>query len=289
MRPPLAPPELACWRTRDGYELRGRVWHPANAAAEPDAIIFYLHGIQSHGGWFAWSASVLAATGRPVILLDRRGSGMNEAARGDTPCYERLIDDLDDVATWATARFGPLPLAVVGVSWGGKPAVAWALRRPEHVLRILLIAPGLFPAVDVGLRNRLRIGISLLSRPERNVPIPLDDPALFTDNPEGQRFIAADPLKLTQATARFFYESSRLDQHLVRAPRGALAAEATLLLAERDRIIRNTPTENWLRRLAARPPIVKTVAAAHTLEFERDPAPWQQVLEAWAAGSLAGH
>ena len=283
MPPPLARPELATWRARDRYELHGRVWRPT--AAEPDQIIFYLHGIQSHGGWFQWSASVLAALGPPVLLLDRRGSGLNATARGDTPSFERLLDDLDDVAVWATQQFGPLPFAVVGVSWGGKPAVAWALRRPGQVMRLLLIAPGLFPAVDVGLLNRLRIGMSLLARPERPVPIPLEDPALFTDNPAGQQFIAADDLKLTHATARFFYESSRLDQHLTRAPRGALQAETTLLLAERDRIIRNPPTETWIRRLAAAPARVATLAAAHTLEFEPDPEPLRQHLEVWMTGS----
>ncbi|MEW6250388.1 MAG: alpha/beta fold hydrolase [Planctomycetota bacterium] len=248
-------------------------------------MIFYLHGIQSHGGWFEWSASALAATGRPVILPDRRGSGLNSAARGDMPSYARLLDDLDELAGWAGREFGPLPLAVVGVSWGGKLAVAWALRRPDHVVRVLLVAPGLFPAVDVGFLNRLRIGVSLLRQPVRDFPIPLDDPALFTDDPDGQRFIAEDPLKLSTATARFFYESARLDQHLTRAARGSLAAETTLVLAERDRIIRNRPTRAWLDRLTDGAAAVETLAGAHTLEFERDTRGLQGLLEAWAAGS----
>lgn len=287
MRPPHLPPEFHTWNVSDGYALRGRSWRPSGGKAESG--ILYLHGIQSHGGWFEWSAARLAEAGHVVLLPDRRGSGLNSAARGDTPAAQRWLDDLDELAAWAQAELGVSRLGVVGVSWGGKTAVAWALRRPELVGRVLLIAPGLFPRVDVGLAGRLRIGVSLLTRPQREVPIPLDDPALFTDNPVARAFIADDSLKLTQATARFFYESSRLDRKLVRAARGALQAETTLILAGRDQIIRNAATVRWLKHLAARSPQIHTFPeAAHTLEFEADVGPFEHVLVQWASAALVG-
>ena len=64
---------------------------------------------------------------------------------------------------------------------------------------------GLFPSVDVGFATRAGIGLSLLAGGRRMFAIPLNDPALFTDNPAGHEFIAGDPLKLTHATARFFW------------------------------------------------------------------------------------
>jgi acylglycerol lipase len=282
MRPPHLAPEFHAWNVSDGYTLRGRVWQPEGGKA--DAAVLYLHGIQSHGGWFEWSAARLAEGGQVVLLPDRRGSGLNQAARGDTPASQRWLDDLDELSDWARNKFGVERFGVVGVSWGGKTAVAWALRRPEHVARVLLIAPGLFPQVDVGLAGRLRIGMSLMRHPQREFPIPLDDPALFTDDPAGRAFIANDPLKLTHATARFFYESSRLDRMLVRAERGSLQAETTLILAGRERIIRNAPTVKWLERLAARPPRIHTLpSAAHTLEFEADVEPFDRLLQQWAS------
>ncbi len=281
MRTPLTPPEFRSWKVGDGYELRGRVWPPV-PPSRPLAVL-YVHGIQSHGGWFEWSAAALAAAGLPVLLVDRRGSGLNRAARGDAPAAARWLADLDELADWARREWGAQQFAVVGVSWGGKLAVAWALRRPEHVTRVLLIAPGLFPAVDVGLVVRLRIGLALLTRQQREFPIPLNDPALFTDNPTGRAFIADDPLKLTRATARFLYESARLDRALRGAAPHSLAAQTTLLLAGRDRIIRNGPAIAWLQRIAARPPTLHILpAAAHTLEFEPDPAPYAGLLAEWA-------
>ncbi len=285
MRAPLTPPEIRCWHVSDGYELRGRVWAPA----QPGTLmaVLYLHGIQSHGGWFEWSASCLAQAGVPVLLADRRGSGLNGAARGDAPAAERWLDDLDELADWAGREWQVQRFAVVGVSWGGKLAVAWALRRPERVARLLLIAPGLFPAVDVGLRVRLRIGAALLTHPEREFPIPLNDPALFTDDPAGRAFIAADPLKLTRATARFLYESARLDRALRRAAPRSLQTDTTLVLAGRDRIIRNARTTTWLRQVVVQPITVHDFpAAAHTLEFESDLVGFGEVLRRWAQTSI---
>ena len=269
---------------RDGYTVGGRAWQPSGG--HPERAILYLHGIQSHGGWFEWSAAQLATGGSLVILPDRRGSGVNAQARGDTPAARRWLEDLDEIAAWATREFGVRRFRVVGVSWGGKLAVAWTLKQPERVERVLLIAPGFFPAVDVGIWARIQIGLAMLTRPARRFPIPLNDPALFTGNPTGQRFIADDPLKLTHATARFFYESARLDRQLARVQPGSLKAEVTLALAGRERIIRNTPTQTWLTKVAERQLAVHTFpAAGHTLEFEPDLAQFAALLARWARGA----
>jgi len=269
----------------DGYVLRGRLWTPERDR-RPHAII-YLHGIQSHGGWFEWSAALLAEHGCAVVLPDRRGSGMNEAQRGDTPSWQRWLLDIDELAGWTQAELGAENLDLVGISWGGKPALAWALRQPQRVRRLLLVGPGLFPAVDLGVRERFRIARSLLSGGKRSFAIPLNDPELFTDNPVGQHFIADDPLRLTQVTARFLWHSRRLDRHLLATADGALRSETTLVLAGRDRIIRNLPTEAWLRRVAGEQArVVEFAEAAHTLEFAADQAQYRDLLERWGSGEL---
>ncbi|MGD8452684.1 MAG: alpha/beta fold hydrolase [Phycisphaerae bacterium] len=286
MRIPAVSPETHAWTTADGYALRGRMWPPRSPGG--DVGFLYLHGIQSHGGWYAWSAALLAETGCPVLLPDRRGSGMNEAARGDTPSADTWLSDIDDLAEWAQREWGVTRLGVVGVSWGGKPAVAWALRQPERVAGLLLIAPGLFPAVDLGSWAKCRVGLSLLRGGGGLFDIPLNDPALFTANPLGRQFIADDPAKIERVTARFLYFSRQLDRELRRTATATLAVPTTLLLAERDAIIRNEPTEAWLRRISRDPPQVHTFAQAdHTLEFEEDVGDFETALRSWSQATAA--
>lgn len=293
MRPPLSPPEILDFPLSDGYVARGRLWRapsPTRPAAAPRIGIIYLHGIQSHGGWYERSAALIANVADAVVLMpDRRGSGLNSAARGDTPGWRRWIADIDDHANWLREEDGIECVALVGVSWGGKPASGWALENPQRTAGLLLIAPGVFPQVDVRFSQKIGVGVSLLTDPQRQFPIPLSDPALFTDNPVGRTFIRDDPLKLSSVTARFMFESTRLDRMLIRAAAGSLHAPATLLLAERDRIIRNEPTARWLRRLAARSPAITTIAqGGHTLEFEPGEQPgsrgaiFEQVVREWA-------
>lgn len=280
MRPPCSDPVLHTWRLSDGYELRGRLWSSRTGGEQ---AVLYLHGIQSHGGWFAWSASVLATHLGPVILADRRGSGLNVVDRGDTPGWTRWLVDLDDLADWARGALGVRRFAVVGVSWGGKLAAAWAARHPEAVTKLLLIAPGFFPAVDVGWLARARIACSLLADPRRRFPIPLNDASLFTDNPAGRAFIESDPIKLTHATARFYWQSAKLDHVLRRMPAAALRPPVTLWLAGRDRIIRNEPTADLVRRISRLQAEIRILSgAAHTLEFEPDPAELAVLLTEWA-------
>lgn len=283
MRAPETPPEFCHWSLSDGYILRGRVWRAAGRAA-PLGIV-YLHGIQSHGAWFEWSASVLAAAGCPVILPDRRGSGLNDAERGDAPAGQRWLQDLDELADWARRELGVERFGLVGVSWGGKLAAAWARRRAERVERLLLIAPGIFPAVDVGPLVKLRVGLSLLRGGRGMFEIPLSDPALFTDNPAGRAFITRDARKLTHVTARFLWCSRQLDRELAGIAPGGLNVTVTLALAGRDRIIRNRPTAAWLRRVSAQTPVIKEFTdSAHTLEFETDVSAFAAGLRRWISG-----
>lgn len=280
MQPPLTKPTFQTWAMPDGYALAGRVWTPPSACRPP---ALYLHGIQSHGGWFEWSASVLADAGMPVILPDRRGSGRNTADRGDVPNWRRWLADLDALAAWARAHFASQQIVVVGVSWGGKLAVVWTRKNPALVARQLLVAPGIFPAVDVGLWGRMRVAAALPLAPQTSLPIPLGDPALFTSEPQGQRFIGADELKLTRATARFMFHSALLDRAARR--RQPFRAPTTLILTDRDRIIANAPTNRWFAQCAGPHDRVERLATDHTPEFAAQTSAFERLLRAWAAGT----
>jgi pimeloyl-ACP methyl ester carboxylesterase len=82
----------------------------------------------------------LAARHR-VILIDRAGLGWSARAgrRGSLPAYQAaILRDLLD-------RLGVGRAVVVGHSWGGALAAAFALDHPQRVAGLVLLAPPLYP------------------------------------------------------------------------------------------------------------------------------------------------
>lgn len=133
---------------------------------------------------------------------------------------------------------------------------------------MLLLAPGLFPQVDVSLGTKLQIALALIMRPISRFEIPLSDPALFTDHAPAQDFIANDEQKLTTATARFLVQSTKLDHYWWRRAGREWISPLTVCLAQRDRIVNNRRTMEWMHRIWDREVIIQKLPAAHSLEFE---------------------
>jgi alpha-beta hydrolase superfamily lysophospholipase len=266
--------------TGDGYRCQYRRYAPAG---EPRAEVVCIHGIQSHAGWYEYSCTRLAQAGFAVSFLDRRGSGINQEARGDTPGFRRLLDDLADFLRplREQAKGRGLPVFLVAISWGGKLATALQRRHPGLVDGLALLCPGFYAKVRPPFLQRLRILWSRLFGPRRLFPVPLSDPELFTANPRWQQFLRDDPLSLRQATARLLLESARLDMYL-RFVRKYVTVPLLLLLAGKDRIIRNEPTRRYVERLpSADSEVIEYPEAHHTLEFEPDPDRFINDLIGW--------
>ncbi len=260
----------------DGYVLKSRRYPPPGRAR---AEVVCVHGIQSHAGWYEHSSRKLARAGYAVSFFDRRGSGMNEAARGDAPSFRRLLDDLAEALR--PLREAKKTIHLVGISWGGKVVTALQRRHPGLTDGLVLLCPGFCPVVGPNLRERLAIVWSRLSNPTRLFPVPLNDPQLFTANLRWQQFIRDDPRGLRQATARLLLESARLDGYLRFVP-NYVKAPLLLLLAGHDRIIDNARTLRFVRRFASPDKtIVELPGTHHTLEFEPDPAVFLDPLLDW--------
>lgn len=260
----------------DGYRWRYRRYP---AAGPERGRVVCLHGIQSHGGWYDLTCRRLAEAGYAVSFLDRRGSGLNEQARGDTPSGRRLLDDVAEFLRAQPPAPGR-PTFLLAISWGGKLAVGLQRRHPGLVEGLMLLCPGLCPRIGPPRRERLRIAWARLVAPTRLFPIPLDDPELFTATPSRQQFIRDDPLALRQATARFLFESFRLDLYARRAAK-QVKVPTLLMLAERDRIIDNARTRAFAARFPRDVEVIEHPGAHHTLEFEPSPERYLGLLLGW--------
>ena len=172
-------------------------------------------------------------------------------------------------------------MAVAGISWGGKIALIAAADHPELVDALALICPGLQPRVGVSLAEKLRIAWAFFTDRRKTFPIPLTDPALFTDDPAGRDFIAADRLGLHAATAGLLAASTFIDRMVRRRP-GRVRQPALLMLAGLRPDRRQRPDPPVLRpagqprdvrdRVSRRPPHPGIRARPHI--YARDLAAW---------------
>lgn len=262
--------ELRTFRASDGYQFYFR--HYAAKGPARGRIVF-VHGIRSHGGWYARSCRAFAEAGFDVYFLDRRGAGLNTAHRGDSPEFRRLLDDVAEFIQSLREEKAYLPIVLGGISWGGKLAVGLPYRKPGLVDGLLLMCPGLVPNVAPPFLRRMRIAIARVFRPWKFFPIPLNEPDLFTSSPEWQRFIDEEPHGLRLATARFLFSSFSLDIYLKRAAKH-ITMPTMLMLAEHDRIISNAGTLQFANRFPTAPAIYTYTGSHHTLEFEAESHPW---------------
>lgn len=256
--------EIADFTGAGGRRLRYGV---VRAQRERRALV-YLHGIESHGGWFLAAAEALAERGCTTYLLDRRGSGLNlETDPGDAGSADVLLEDVRRFR----AQAGLDALVFVGLSWGGKLALAAALDQPEGVCAVVLVTPGLVPRVDYSWTERARIGLSLLAGGRARFHVPIE-PEMFTRTPRYLDFIVNDPLRLQRVSARFLIATRALDRR-IRADVHALEAPVLLLLAGHDRIIDNERTQALLGALPDGRLLTRLYErATHSIQFEETDA-----------------
>lgn len=283
--PPNSPalPEPERFAFSDGTEGCVRLWRPADA---PRGLVVALHGIQSHSGWYGASAAFLAEAGYAVAFLDRRGSGVSTSRRGDASHLDRLFHDVVQSVAWLERQgLSGLPKVLMAVSWGGKLAALTAARRPELFDGLALLAPGLCTLVRANVAQRIALrAADAAGFGSREIPIPLDDPALFTDVREYQDFIRNDALTLRRATVRFLRISLELDAELQQSA-SRVQCPTLLMLAGRDRIVDNAATRRFVETFGSdRKTVIEYPQATHTLEFETDRHRVFQDLSSWLDG-----
>ena len=262
----------------DGYRNSFYCWEGSKQARD---CLLYLHGIESHAGWFIQSAQAVNALGWPVVLAERRGSGRNSQDRGHTASSRQLLADVFCQAQYCRERWPTCRVHLAGVSWGGKLALASALRYPQTFASLTMVTPGLFPRVDLSTRNKLSVLVNHIIKPRTRLSVPLEDPQLFTDNPQRVTFIEQDPLRLHHVSAGFFWASYQLDK-LIKRRGQRLTLPTHLMLSGADRIIDSERTQAWFERcLVPVKHLSVFESSAHTLEFGRDNQPFLKAFASW--------
>jgi len=273
---------LMSFRDDDGYQHHVRYWKPQRLH---QGTVLFLHGIQSHGGWYGYSCQRLAEAGFEVVFPDRRGSGLNRQDRGHANSVKELQRDLFAHLEFVRREFPlgegtPLPpLFLGGISWGGRLAVATALdwnriaakaKSPYTELAgLALLYPGIHSHFQPTRLQRLLLSIfarDILGYAKRDIPT--NTPEQFTRTPGFVKWLSNDREMLRQASISFFRISQQLAERVSQLNL-ELKLPVLLMLADEDEIIDNDQTRFWFEALCvADKQLISYPGTRHTLEFE---------------------
>lgn len=115
--------------------VRGAAVHYLTDGPDRGMTLVLLHG--ASGNLRDWTLSLMPRLARRhrVIALDRPGMGHSGAVAGGT-----RLDVQTEVLAGALERMGVGRYCLIGHSYSGSLALAWALARPESVAGVALIA-----------------------------------------------------------------------------------------------------------------------------------------------------
>ena len=137
--------------------LQGQRFHYTEWGASTAPALLMLHGVTGHARTWDEEAGALASRYR-VLALDQRGHGDSDPAPDADYTVAAMAGDLTAFAdTLGLAR-----ASIVGLSMGGRVAIAWAGLASHLVDRLVVVDIG--PDISqVGLR---RVGALMAQAPE---------------------------------------------------------------------------------------------------------------------------
>jgi alpha-beta hydrolase superfamily lysophospholipase len=174
-----------------GLRIFVRSWQPAGQAR---AAVVICHGVNSHSGYFAWTAEQLVATGVAVHALDLHGRGQSDGERFYLDKIADYVHDVHAVVSLAKSRNAGLPVFLLGHSAGGVVSCVYTLEHQADIAGLIcesfafqVAAPDFALAVVKGLSHIaphahvLRLKNEEFSRDPRVVQAMNSDPLIANE------------------------------------------------------------------------------------------------------------
>lgn len=261
-------------KARDGVSIPCGIWD-----ADGENIL-YLHGIESHMGWFEDMAQKLKERGFCVWAFDRRGSGLSKEERGHVENFKVLLNDIEDVINNIRKERPGRKIYLLGICGGGRFAASFAGYNPKDIDGLIFVAPAIKTKVSLSIKDKLDVLFSSFINPKKKIPAPLRDD-MFTANRKYIDFIKNDTLKLHHLTARFYRELVMMDFLLSRRIFG-LSIPVLSILAGDDDIVDNEKLTKWHNRLKTRDKTLKLYQGyRHFLPFEENAGEIADFIARW--------
>jgi len=162
--------------------LQGQRFHYAEWGEAAAPALIMLHGVTGHARTWDEEAGAFASRYR-VLALDQRGHGDSDPPSDGDYTVTAMAGDLTAFAD----ALGLARVAIVGLSMGGRVAIAFAGQHQSRMDRLVVVDIG----PDISAVGRLRIGALMAQAPE-----------LFTSLEQAIAFTRATSPRYTEAMLR---------------------------------------------------------------------------------------
>jgi alpha-beta hydrolase superfamily lysophospholipase len=229
--------------TADGLSLHIRRWKAEDVPHRWTFVV--VHGLGEHGGRYQHLAQWFVPHGATVYAMDHRGHGRSGGQRGHAPSMNALLDDIDAVVVHARSESGG-PVVLIGHSFGGLLAIAYALKHPDHIDKAIFSAPSLIARVKVPAWKRTLAGVLPKVAPKASFANEIDTNVLSHD-PATAPAYRDDPLVHNRITAGLYGDTiARGEEFIARAPE--LRVPFLLMHGRDDRIVDPIGSQRFFAR-----------------------------------------
>ncbi len=263
--------KIGQFSTEDYLTLYYNCW-PVQEAA-PCAV--YLHGLESHVGWFSNLAEFLESKNINVYAFDRRGSGLNKDSCKNF-CFRYVLSDIKIFLDLVKKEHPYSRIFLIGLCLGGKIAVSFFSSYPDYVDGLVLVSPSLKNELKFSLSDKL----SILFRPNSMLKIPVED-GMLTSNKKYLKYIGKDSMRLRYIPAQHLLEVAKMDR-LVKDSSANMRIPVLVMLAGIDNMIDTDKVAGWFKKLPSSDKTLKVYKDYHhILTFEENADKVMQDIADW--------
>ena len=250
----------------NGLGIFVRSWRPDTQAR---AVVAICHGVNSHSGYYSWTAERLVERGFAVYALDLPGRGKSDGERFYVESIDEYIQAVDALVDLAKSRETALPLYLLGHSAGGVTSCVYTL---EHQAKLagLVCESFAFKVAAPDFALQVVKGLSHIAPHIHILRLKNED---FSRDPEIVKFMNEDPLiadevQPTATVAALARADDRLDREF-----GLITLPVLILHGTADKATNPTGSEQFYAEAGSQDKTLKLYEGhAHDLlnDFDRD-------------------